>query len=562
MSTKLTDAFADALDMQGRVKNPKRFDMPQPQIETVLVDSAYRDAAISMRALYRDRGYLDAQVELKPIELKNREAKVTFAVTEGRQVPFGEVKYEGVPDGFPLKERAWQPKGDPFSTRSLERIRQSTVTELSRRGYTYAKVDGEWVLDDRGQAGVTFTMVPGPQVHVGKIFVRGLYRTDEAVVRGQLVLTEGNTLSPDDLLDSQRNLIALGIFATAEVRLVSPETAEPVKDVLVELHEGKRLTGSWGLGYFLAEGPRAFVDGTYPNAFGEAVALQAHLQLNYFGASALAVTRAVDVSNLNQFTVFGGRANISLIKRGFLYPELGARADLIAERIFRPSYQFTRVAASVPGFDWSHSFRTGFERLARLKLTLLLQYQAEISNVLPVSSLTPQVDLTLPVADQQRLRFSFGTFALSTVRTGFTIDLRDDPCCRTGGRRAVGHGRADVEVLCGGSERRAGQRRVPEAAGPADGLRAVGLRGRARAAGPRWVHRAAVEPLGDSTGRALLRRRRDEPARVLGRRSAARRRSKGSARSGHRVQFPRVFVRLHPGRANAALGQPGAVARR
>jgi outer membrane protein insertion porin family len=429
---RLTDAYTDPLKLQGRARDPVVYDTPNPSPETVLVESAYRDAMQAMRTLYRDRGYLEAHIELEPIELlgSGGVTDVTFNITEGKQVTFSAVKYEGGPEAFPpAGETQWGLGGKPFSARTVERVRQALSTELARRGYAYAKVEGGWTLDGQGHADVLFTMATGPQVHVGKIFVRGLYRTDEAVVRGQLVIAEGKTLSPDELIDSQRNLITLGIFKTVDVRLLSAETAEPVKDVLIELAEGKRLSGEWSLGYFLAEGPRAVVDLGFPNLFGEGVALQGHFSLNYFGASALAATRAIDVSTLNQATLFGGTANVSVVKRGLFAPELTGRVDLIAERVFRPSFQFTRVAVDVPGLDWSKRFRTGLDRIPRVKLSLQFQNEVELSYEVPESASAELLaSLTVVnVIDLQRQRFPYGTFALWTPRAGFTIDLRDDP---------------------------------------------------------------------------------------------------------------------------------------
>jgi outer membrane protein assembly factor BamA len=424
---RLTDAYVDPMQTEGRHKQPELFDMPTPPVESVLVDSAYKDAATAMRTLYHERGYLDAKVELNPIELKNGVASVGFSISEGRRVLFNDATYEHGPDGFPPKGPPWALKGQPFSSRAVDRVRQALSSELSHRGYTYAKVESEWGLDDKGQANVAFRMDLGPQVHVGKVFVRGLHRTDEGVVRGQLVFDEGATLNPDDLLDTQRNLIALGMFKTVDVRVLSPEKIEPVKDVLVEVEEGKRFSGEFALGYFLAEGPRVVVNGVFPGAFGQGVAVQGHLTVNYFGASALALTRQVDVSGLNQGTLFGGTANLSFVKRGFFVPELSARVDIIGERVFLPSFQFTRVAADLPGFDWSRRFRTGLDRLPRLKLTLQFQNELDLSYEIPETSTLQVVDANLSLVDLQRRRFPYGTYALFTPRVAATVDMRDDP---------------------------------------------------------------------------------------------------------------------------------------
>jgi outer membrane protein insertion porin family len=441
--TRLSSAFSDAVQMSGRTKVQPIFDMPQPPYTAIVVESALHDAAAAMRALYRDRGWLEAKVELQPIEISGTRAQVRFSIVEGRRVFFGAVKYLGGPEGFPPAEKAWALSGEPFSTRRVERVRENLLSELSRRGYTYARAEGAWVVDEDGTVNVTFDIAPGQQVRVGKVLVRGLSRTAEWVVRRQLLVEEGKVLNPDDLQDSQRNMIALGIFRTAEVRLISPETAEPVKDVLVDCVEGPLAQGEFAMGYFFADGPRFVLDGQVPNLGGKAVSLGGHAQVNYFGVSAPALSGRVDVHDVNGFELFGWRGNLSVQNRGLLSvglaelarlvhldsaahalqgADIGTRIDLLTERVFRQSYRFTRVAL-VPGLDWSFKLATPF---GRAKITLPLQFEIDWSRVLPVGDQDNVVAPTLR-ADQERLRFLFGTFALATVRFAPTIDLRDDP---------------------------------------------------------------------------------------------------------------------------------------
>lgn len=440
---KVVSNLVDGLEIHGRMKEQMLFDMPSPPPETVLVESAYREAASAMRAVYRDRGFVEAKVELEPIVIENRRAQVRYSISEGSRVVVEDVKYEGGPLGFPPADRGKSLVGQPFSPRAVERAAQALATDLARRGYVYAKVDGEWTIEKGNQARLSFRIELGPEVTVGKVLILGLRRTDESVARGQLLIEEGKLLNPDELLDSQRNLIALGIFRTAEVKLLAPETAEPIKDVLVELVEAPRLQFEGSFGYYLAEGVRVAGDVQVPNLGGQALSLQAHLQAYYFGASAPATTGRVDVSNIPQYFQVGGRANVSLQNRGLLArafafltggdtkvakairgADIGTRLDTVAERVFRQSYQFNR-AAIVPGIDWTGRFDVGV-KWARLKLTLLWQYEFDVSDVRPVRSFTG-AQLPLLRTDTERLRFLFGTFALSTVRFAPTLDLRDDP---------------------------------------------------------------------------------------------------------------------------------------
>ncbi len=414
----------DPLHLEGRARPGPYAQMPEPDPQQVAVDQAYQEAARAMVNLYRERGFTVATVALKEIDLEpGGAAAVTFQVHEGPKALVKRVRFVGGPPGFGGGSQPYR-VGVAYSARMLERWRQSLLDELQHQGYLYASVDAQVGLSPPTEADLTFTADPGPKVTVGKVLVRGNQKTSEAMVRGAVTLREGDVLDLDALFTSQRNLLALGAFSGIDVRLLSPETKEAVKDVEVVLEERPTLEGEWGLGYHLAEGFLVGVDGDLPNLGGRALNLSGRATLNYFDASVPALSHQVDVSDLSVPERFGGRGNLSLSNRGLLPANIGARLDLVGERVFRQSYRFTRFAA-VPGLDWSTSIdklRLGW---TTPKLTLQLQYELEWARVLSVGTFEGQV-LPLVRADTERLRFLFGTFALQTVRFIPTFDARDN----------------------------------------------------------------------------------------------------------------------------------------
>lgn len=418
-------ALADPLSLEGRTQRPAFAEFPAPPAELVLVESAYLDAMRSMTALYRERGYLAAKVSLEEVTISQGAARVRYLVVEGPKTVLRKFDFRGGPEKFP--DRAAQPfrAGDPFSERMLERWQKSLERELSKQGYLFARVAASWELTPPGtDADVLFEITTGPQVKLGKVFVKGIARTDEPVVRNQVALKEGEPIDPDQIFTTQRNLVALGIFRQVDVRMLSPEAVEGTKDLLVEVTERPRLDGEFGLGYFLAEGPRFVVEALAANVGGKAINVGARGRLNFFGVSAPALSRQIDVSDLNALEQIGGRGNLSVSNRGILPLDIGARLDLIGERVFRQSYRFTRVAL-VPALDWSIGFYVPKLEWARPKLTLQLQYEVEYARVFSVNN-PSGVTFPLLRADQERLRFLFGTFALQSIRFAPTLDLRDD----------------------------------------------------------------------------------------------------------------------------------------
>jgi outer membrane protein assembly factor BamA len=107
------------------------------------------------------------------------------------------------------------------------------------------------------------------------------------------------------------------------------------------------------------------------------------------------------------------------------------RLDVLGERVFRPQFRFTRVAA-VPTIDWSTTFEVPRVDWLRPRLTLALQYEIEWSRVLS-SGNALLTELPSNLIDQERLRFRLGTFALQTVRFSPTLDLRDSSLAPTRG---------------------------------------------------------------------------------------------------------------------------------
>jgi outer membrane protein insertion porin family len=238
-------------------------------------------------------------------------------------------------------------------------------------------------------------------------------------------------LDPEKLFESQRRLTLLNIFRQVTVRLDKPDIPEDSKDVLVELCGRSRAEGQVAGGYFLAEGPRTVLDMAWPNVDGRGLNLSSRVKLNYFGwsvqgldehrrllaaGSPLGEEPGRPTFNLPPWLGdFGGRGVLSAVQPrlyGLLPLEVGARTDLIFERVFRPSYISSRAAA-MAGLDWTVTRR----------LSMAMQYELENNLLEPESGLLT----TENRADQIRLRFPFGLFLMHSLRQSVTLDLRDDP---------------------------------------------------------------------------------------------------------------------------------------
>nr|WP_228530901.1 MULTISPECIES: POTRA domain-containing protein [Myxococcaceae] len=414
----------DPLAIEGRERREQLRDANAPDPSTVFVEGPYLEAADLMTAAYRERGYLQAQVRFAELvrEEDTRTARARFVVHEGPQARVASLTREGFPVGGAPLPGSLAP-GSVFGFPAVERDRLALGHALGRRGYLFAKVEAQTdVSADGREARVRFRAEPGPQVRVGQIILQGLGRTEESTVRANLKVRAGDVLDPEALFETQRALVLLGIFRQVTVRLLAPETVEPTKDVVVEVRERPRIDGEVAGGYFLVDGPRVQLDTAFPNVNGSGLNLNARGKLNYVGWNAQVLSGEFDCprecEELTGLPGLGGQGTLSVAQPrlyALLPLEVGARLDVIGERVHRASYVSTRAAA-VASLDWA----------ATRWLSLSLQYQLENSRVRPLGVAgTELVSSGRP--EEERTRFDYGVFGLHSLRPTATLDFRNDP---------------------------------------------------------------------------------------------------------------------------------------
>jgi outer membrane protein assembly factor BamA len=337
--------------------------------------------------------------------------EVEVRLREGVQTLVRAVTFEGnaaVPTRE-LTDEARLGPGDPLAYGNVEATRTALLALYARRGYLYAAiVQREELTPDRTGAIVRFGIDEGPQVRVGAVVVSGARRTREAVVRESLTLKTGDVYDPESAGRSQAALLRLGVFRSVGLRLADPELPGAVKDVTVQLSERPWRTLSPGVGFSLANGPRAFVELVEPNLLGRALELSVRAKANY-----PLVAFRQDLEGTPPAERFEGRLDIGLHDprvHVFGLPA-GGRVDGILERLHRPSYDLAR-ASTIFGLD----------RTVSSHVTLSLQYELEIDHIVRRSD----VVAVKTRADVESLRFPEGITTLNSIRPVLTVDYRDD----------------------------------------------------------------------------------------------------------------------------------------
>ncbi|MBI5068484.1 MAG: BamA/TamA family outer membrane protein [Deltaproteobacteria bacterium] len=378
-------------------------------------EPTFRQAAERLVEAYRADGHLDAAHEGTRVTLDAARgtAEVELMLREGVQTRIDSVAFEGnaeVPLPRLLEAVKLKP-GDPLSFGAVEHTRAALLATYAARGFLYARIqDTEEFSADRRAAALRFHIEEGPRVQVASVAVTGNHRTRDGVVRSTVELRPGDVFDPGAVARSQTALLRLGVFRSVGLRLNDPEVPESQKDLTVELVERPWRTLAPGVGFSLANGPRAFVEYSQPNLLGQALELAGRAKVNY-PINVFKLRPELDQQKPAERVE--GYANVGLhYPRLFFLPvPVAAHLDAIAEQAHRKAYDLTRVSTIL-----------GFDAAVLSRATLSIQYEFEVDDIrkkaLDLASATS--------ADLQARRLPEGITTLFSVRPSLALDYRDN----------------------------------------------------------------------------------------------------------------------------------------
>ncbi|MGH9381725.1 MAG: POTRA domain-containing protein [Thermoanaerobaculia bacterium] len=248
-----------------------------------LVQSGLGADLNNLRTFYVLQGFDNAEVGPPRITQASESLALTIPIREGRRRRVAQVELRGVEalDAEDLKRSLPLTAGGAYHPQHLDDSLDLVRSRYEDAGYPWAQVeaDVEWNADGT-VAAVRFEVLEGPQVVVDRVIVRGLERTNEAVVRRALGVERGEPMSIRRRLEMQRRLYQLGVFSHAEVRLAPGTPYERQRDVLVRVEEGANRRFTYGFGYDSEQGPRGLLGLGWNNLFGRAIQMQGEAKGN------------------------------------------------------------------------------------------------------------------------------------------------------------------------------------------------------------------------------------------------------------------------------------------
>ncbi|MBD3667591.1 MAG: outer membrane protein assembly factor BamA, partial [Kangiella sp.] len=222
-------------------------------------DNKYSSATLekdieTLTSYYKDRGYLEFKIVSTEISLANNEEDIyiTIVVDEGEVYTVSELEVLGdfnfevetFKSLIPLKE------GDTYSAAAMSFAEEQIKQFLGLYGYAYAEVRTIPELSkDTPETKLIVFVNTGERYYVDRIDFKGNTSTDENVLRREVRVQEGGSLSSALVERSKIRLQRLPYLESVKVDTVKKEGSTDRADIVFEVKERSAAQVSGGLGY-------------------------------------------------------------------------------------------------------------------------------------------------------------------------------------------------------------------------------------------------------------------------------------------------------------------------
>ena len=221
-------------------------------------DELLRKDLDAIQALYRSNGFRDARVTSR-VDKNYRgnlgEVAVFVDIQEGPQAFIASLDIAGVnPKDLELVQSQLQTvEGQPYADVHIAADRDFLLNFYFNNGFPDAAF--EYTVKPAGaphQFHVRYLITEGRRNFVRRVLVSGYRTTRPRLIYDRIPIATGDPLSQSAIIEAQRRLYELGIFAKVDIALQNPNGRERDKYVLYRLEEASRYSYTIGFGAQLA----------------------------------------------------------------------------------------------------------------------------------------------------------------------------------------------------------------------------------------------------------------------------------------------------------------------
>lgn len=204
--------------------------------------------------LYKSNGFRDVKVTSaveRNVGGNAGDIAVTMRIEEGQQWFVDRVELNGVQslDKDYIVSLFSSLPGQPYSEYNIAVDRTAALTQYYSNGFPEATFRWRsYPADDPYRMNIEYVVTEGERQFVRDVMITGLRATRPKLVEDQMRLEAGDPLSTLAMLEAQKNLYDLGIFAKVDAAVQNPAGDTQRKYVLYDIEEANRYNVRVGLG--------------------------------------------------------------------------------------------------------------------------------------------------------------------------------------------------------------------------------------------------------------------------------------------------------------------------
>lgn len=212
-----------------------------------------------LKSFYLDRGYLnfkikDAQISITP---DKKYVYITIEVYEGEVYSYNNINLGGraIITEKDLNKLVTINSGETYSERNVSNVESALLSELGRNGYLYANVEVNKDIDyNRKTVNVTYFVNPGKRVYVRRIIFEGNIRTQDQVLRREVLQMEGAYVSKEKMELSKQRIAGLGYIKDINIETIPVPGSDDQVDLKYTMSEASTGHFNGSIGYMEKEG--------------------------------------------------------------------------------------------------------------------------------------------------------------------------------------------------------------------------------------------------------------------------------------------------------------------
>ena len=210
---------------------------------------------------YHDMGHLDIDISKSRVNFNknNNSIEILLIINEGPQYVIKDIVFKGVFSPLSmdqLNKMITSKVGASFERKKVLKDIAEITDIYKDNGYANADIKLDAIKNKDNSATLTLSVNVDPKnlVYVNRIVINGNNRTQDSVIRRQMMLYEGQLYSRKDIDESINKIKRLGYFSNVDLQLKNLGDTSDKVDLIIDVVETKTGEFSIGLSHSNATG--------------------------------------------------------------------------------------------------------------------------------------------------------------------------------------------------------------------------------------------------------------------------------------------------------------------